>query len=356
MRIIQILPTMAYGDAIGNHTLALNQMIENMGYETEIYAEAVDHRLPAGIAKEIRKMPEIKNQDIVLYHLSTGSELNYFVGNLKCRKIIEYHNITPPVFFNGYNSRARINAQKGLDQAHWLADKADYCLADSDFNRSELKQMGYTQKIDVAPILIPFSDYDKKPSDTVLKKYDDGKTNILFTGRVAPNKKQENVIEAFYYYKKNINANSRLIFVGSYNGMERYYNMLRAYVEELDLLDVEFTGHIPFDEILAYYRIADVFVCMSEHEGFCVPLIEAMKFEVPVLAFASSAVPETLGNGGIILEEKNPKLTAEWIDQLVANKELRGGIQREQRRRLEDFQYDKVSGIYERYLKSFIED
>ncbi len=355
MKIIQMLPTIAFGDAIGNHTLALNQMIKNMGYDTEIYAEAVDQRLPSGIAKEIQKMPEVNSEDVVLYHLSTGSELNYYFGNLKCKKIVEYHNITPPLFFNGYSSKARINAQKGIEQARWLADKADYCLADSDFNRQELRNMGYKQCIDVAPILIPFSDYDKKPSDTIIKKYNDGKTNILFTGRIAPNKKQENIIEAFYYYKTNIDADSRLILVGSYNGMERYYNMLADYVEELELKDVVFTGHIPFDEILAYYRIADVFVCMSEHEGFCVPLVEAMKFEIPVLAFAGSAVSETLGNGGILMEEKNPKIAAEWIDQLAQNKRLRSEIQEEQKQRLSDFQYDRVVDIYEQKLRLFIE-
>jgi glycosyltransferase involved in cell wall biosynthesis len=355
MKIIQMLPTMAYGDAIGNHTLALNQMIKNMGYNTEIYAEAVDQRLPSGIAKEVKKMHEVNDEDVVLYHLSTGSELNYYFGNLKCRKIVEYHNITPPSFFSRYNSRARINAQKGIEQARWLANKVDYCLADSDFNRTELKKMGYEQRIDVAPILIPFSDYEKKPSEVVFEKYNDGKINILFTGRIAPNKKQEDIIEAFYYYKRNINANSRLIFVGSYNGMERYYNMLTGYAEELNLKDVEFTGHIPFNEILAYYKIADVFVCMSEHEGFCVPLVEAMKFEIPILAFANSAIPETMGNGGILLKEKEPKITAEWIDQLTKSSELCDKIRKNQRQRLTDFQYDKIAGIYERHLKKFIE-
>ena len=109
----------------------------------------------------------------------------------------------------------------------------------------------------------------------------------------------------------------RLFFVGKYAGMEAYYEQLKRYVEALDLKDVYFTGHIKFDEILAYYRTADVFVCMSEHEGFCVPLVEAMYFGVPIVAYDSSAIADTLGNGGILTEDKDPKLVAEIINRLV---------------------------------------
>lgn len=110
---------------------------------------------------------------------------------------------------------------------------------------------------------------------------DDGYTNFIFVGRVAPNKKQEDVIRAFYCYKKYCNPKSRLFIVGSYNGMERYYHRLRRYVGALELDNVVFTGHIPFAQILAYYHLADLFLCMSDHEGFCVPLVEAMYFNLP---------------------------------------------------------------------------
>ena len=156
--------------------------------------------------------------------------------------------------------------------------------------------MGYTCPIDVCPILIPFSDYEKEPDRRVLRRYKgDGKTNLLFVGRIAPNKKQENVIRAFYFYHKYYSPDSRLFLVGSWSGMESYYERLCDYVKALGIAEhVVFTGHIRFDEILAYYHLADVFLCMSEHEGFCVPLVEAMYFHVPIVAYSCAAVPDTL--------------------------------------------------------------
>ena len=127
-----------------------------------------------------------------------------------------------------------------------------------------------------------------------MKLYDDDYVNILFTGRVVPNKKQEDVIEAFYYYKRFIQPKSRLILVGSFAGIDKYHDQLEAYVNKLGLEDVIFTGQIKFDEILAYYQLADLFLCMSEHEGFCVPIVEAMYFNVPVIARDTSAIAWTL--------------------------------------------------------------
>ncbi len=355
MKIIQFLPTLAFGDAVGNDTRALGKAICEMGFDTHIYAEAVDSRLPKGTADDLcAGMPDISENDIIIYHLSTGSKLNYSLENYKCRKMMVYHNITPPHFFDGYNMTAMSNAQYGLDGMKHLSDKFDYCTADSDFNRQDLINAGYKCPVDVRPILIPFEDYETKPDSGIIKKFSDGWTNIIFVGRIAPNKKQQDIISSFCYYKKNINPRSRLIFVGSYNGMERYYNRLLDYVKALELDDVIFTGHIKFPEILAYYRIADIFLCMSEHEGFCVPLVEAMYFEVPVIAYKSCAVPYTLGGSGILTDNKNPIEIAMLIDRIVNDKSLRDFIISGQKKRLEDFSYEKIKNIFEKQLKNFI--
>lgn len=354
MKIIQILPTLSYGDAIGNHAISLKKLFQTMGYETQIYAENIDSRLPKGTGYSINRLPRLNENDIVFYHLSTWSKLNYSIGDVHCRKVINYHNITPPHFFAGYSIEAKKKSRLGLQGARYLSDKADYVIAVSEFNKRDLKNLGYSQKIDVAPILISFEDYKQSPSESVIRRYKDGKTNILFTGRIAPNKKQEDIIQAFYYYKKYINSEARLFLVGNYRGMEKYYEKLQNYVKELDLQDVYFTGHIPFNEILAYYQIADLFVCMSEHEGFCVPLVEAMYFQVPILAYDSTAIPETLQSGGILLKEKDPKLTAEWMERLTRDFALRNYILEKQRIRLKDLNYETVSEQYRRYLDQFI--
>lgn len=355
MKIVQFLPTLAFGDAVGNDTVALQRAMRELGYETEIYAEVVDQRLPKGTASDLcGGMPEIADDDFIIYHMSTGSKLNYTLEQYKCRKLMIYHNITPPHFFDGYNAEAATNAQYGLDGLAHLADKVDYCMADSEFNKQELINAGFKCPIEVRPILIPFKDYETKPDEKVIKKYSDGWTNIIFVGRIAPNKKQQDVISAFCYYKKHVNPKSRLIFVGTYGGMEKYYNRLQKYVSALGVDDVIFTGHIKFPEILAFYRVADVFLCMSEHEGFCVPLVEAMYFEVPVIAYDCCAVPWTLGGSGIVVDSKDPAELALLIDRVVSDSGLKQKIIGGQKKRLEDFSYERIKDTFARQLSDFI--
>lgn len=355
MRVIQLLPVLAYGDAIGNDTIALKAALAKAGYESEIYAEVIDDRLPKGTARQVEEL-KVKKKDILFYHLSTCSKLNYKLEEYDCRRMILYHNITPPQFFEGINDDVKKNCQDGLDGAVHLADKVEYAMADSEFNKQDLIRMGYKCSVDVLPILIAFEDYAKKPSKKVLNTYDDEITNIIFTGRVAPNKKQEDVIRAFHFYHKELNPASRLFIVGSYSGMEQYYGMLQEYVERLGLEEsVYFTGHIKFDEILAYYKLADLFLCMSEHEGFCVPLVEAMYFNTPIVAYDSSAVGETLGGSGFLLDRKDPVETAMVMDRILKTPELKEKILENQKARLKYFDNSKIEeqfiNLMEKYVK-----
>ena len=354
MKIIQILPTVAFGDAVSNDTIALKNLIKSLGYQTGIYAENIDKRLDPQSVLSIDKIPHMNSEDIIIYHESTGTKLSYAIPKFNCRKIMIYHNITPPKYFHGYNSDSVKLTSFGLEGASFLRDKIDYCLADSEFNKQCLVEMGYKCKIDVLPILIPFDDYSTPPDEDIINKYNDGKPNILFVGRIAPNKKQEDIIKSFYYYKKYINSEARLFFVGSYQGMESYYERLCDYVEALELTDVYFTGHIKFNQILSYYKIADAFVCMSEHEGFCVPLIEAMYFNVPIIAYSSSAIPYTLGGSGILVNDKDPKIVAELINKVVIDKNLKEEIIAGQKKRIEYFCYNRIKDLFIKYLNNFI--
>lgn len=353
MRIIQMLPTIIRGDAVSNNAIALKHAIVAMGYSTEIYAENIDVRLPRRTARSIKDLPRLNNRDIVLYHLSTGTALNDLVATINGKKVIIYHNITKPCFFSGYNTAAEKRCENGLAGAKKLASIADYALADSKYNKKDLEAMGYCCPIDVLPILIEFKDYLKKPNKALLKKYNDDWTNIIFTGRIAPNKKQEDIIASFYYYKK-INPKSRLFLIGANEGMETYDLRLKEYVRLLELEDVHFTGHIGFDEILAYYKLADAFVCMSEHEGFCVPLVEAMFFDVPVIAYDSSAVGDTLGGSGFLVDDKDPRVVAGVIDRIVKDRNLRENILFNQRLRLKDFEHEKILDQFRVYLKGLL--
>jgi glycosyltransferase involved in cell wall biosynthesis len=250
-----------------------------------------------------------------------------------------------------YNKAAAADCREGYEELAKLADKVDYCIADSEYNKQDLIKAGYKCKIDVLPILIAFSDYDKKPDAPLYGKYNDGVTNIIFTGRIASNKCQQDVIHAFGLYQKYYNSNSRLILVGNEGGYETYKLKMQKYAQLNCIKNVIFTGHIRFAEILACYKAADLFLCMSEHEGFCVPLVEAMYFKIPVIAYNSSAVGETLGKGGILLNEKNALETAALMDKILKDKGLQKKIIANQNERLDDFAHDKILARFNELLR-----
>lgn len=359
MRIVQVLTTLSFGDAVGNDTIALQSVLDEMGYNSCIYAENIDQRLTKVNVKHVDKIGELQSEDIVIYHLSTGTDLNLWIKEQKCRKIMIYHNITPPHFFSDYNKGSEALCEKGYEQVKALANTFDVVFAVSEYNKQELVNMGYTCEIKVLPILIPFEDYEKKPNNKIINKYGtDECINIVFVGRIAPNKKQENVIKAFYEYHNNYNSNSKLFLVGSYSGLENYYQRLVDYCDSLGLSseDVIFTGHIKFDEILAYYAIADVFLCMSEHEGFCVPLVEAMCFDVPIIAKNTSAIGYTLGESGVLLGDNSSLEYAGMINYLMENRSIREDIIDSQRERLKDFSNKFVIELFKNYLNDFLEN
>lgn len=355
IRIVQLLPHLYYGDGVGNDALAIDRIIKELGYSTKIYADEIDRRIAKGLAEPAEKMPQLQEDDVILYHLSTGADMNKRVGNLAGRKIMIYHNITPAFYFKHYSLASTEACEIGRDDLNNLCSKVEYCLADSEYNKQELLEQGYTCTVDVLPILIPFEDYEKEPDKGIINKYKDDWTNIIFVGRIAPNKKQEDIIKTFYYYKKYVNPKSRLFLVGSYKGMERYYQKLLKFVQELQIGDVYFTGHTKFEEILAYYRMADVFVSMSEHEGFGIPLVEAMYFDVPIVAYSCTGVADTLAGAGLKMKEKDCQIAAEMIGILTENAELCNQVLEAQKKRLEDFSYEKIRQQFIDYLKGFLE-
>ena len=345
MRIVQMLPTMSFGDAVSNDAAAIRQMIREMGYETEIYAENIDERLPEGSVKPMLTMRGLTEVDLLIYHGSTGDPMNLWLPSISGRKIMRYHNITPPEFFKEYSEEATERSESGLREMKMISHTFPYGISDSDFNRQGMRKLGFRCPIDVCPIVIPFEDYEKEPDTEVLQKYQgDGYVNLLFVGRITPNKRQENVIRAFAEYHREYEAKSRLFLVGSAKGMEGYLARLQKYVKALGIEEsVIFPGQISFRAILAYYRIADVFLCMSEHEGFCVPIVEAMYFDKPIIALRAAAVPETLGNAGLLLDDSDPMVAAAAVNRIVKDKDLQEILKNERRKQLKKYRYEAVS-------------
>jgi len=332
-----MLEVLSHGDAIGNEAIAIASYLRSRQCDTCIFCISMRGSFPEDFAKLIDEYKD-DDQTVILFHLSAGGRLNEKLFQYRAKVIIRYHNITPPEFFHEYDRAAEFSCLRGRLQAERLRSRAEIVIADSSFNKEDLRAMGYTCPVEVLPIIIQFNDYETAPDQRIIDEYSaDTKKNIIFTGRIAPNKKHEDLIRAFYYYHLS-DPDSRLLLIGGYDQGGSYYKKLIAYRDALGLKgDVIFTGHIPFNQILSYYRIADLFLCLSEHEGFCVPLVEAMWFHVPIIAYDSTAVGDTLGGAGLLLDGKEPELTAASIDRMLKDKELRDYFVQKGIRRLRDF-------------------
>lgn len=336
--IHQLVAGFSKGDAISNEALTLRDIFRSWGFESDIYCEQA--RILPELRKEAieatRLADDVSGDDISLLHLSIGSNVNELFPALPCRKAILYHNSTPPEYFELVNPRTAQDLRKARTQLRALASVADVNLADSEFNALELKEMGYAG-VKVLPLVADLENLKMSPSRRVLKSCGDGKINVLFVGRCAPNKKIEDLLKTFFYFQNYVQPDSRLIHVGSFAGTERYHYLLLTMCKDLGLRDVVMAGSVPQDELNAYYESADLFLCESEHEGFCMPLLEAMSHDIPVLAYAAAAVPETMDGAGVLFREKTHSAIAELMGMLCGNRDLRSAVIEGQRRRLERY-------------------
>ncbi len=328
-----------HGDAISNEALLLRRFARDRGLASDIYCEPA--RVLPELRREVRDVAraeaELGPEDAVLLHLSIGSVVNEIFWRLRTRRAILYHNVTPPEWFEGLNEATARLLALGLQQARQLAGTAQVTLADSAFNAGELAAMGH-RDVKIYPLALDFSQIRAAPDPTRLREWADGRTNLLFVGRGAPNKRIEDLLAVLHYVQRWVEPAARLIHVGSFAGTERYLGLLQARAREWRLRDVVFAGPLPQRALSAAYAAATAFVCMSEHEGFCVPLVEAMAHGVPVVAYAAGAVPETLDGAGVLFRQKRWDLIAETIGRLARDPALRRGVQDAQRRRLERFE------------------
>jgi glycosyltransferase involved in cell wall biosynthesis len=230
----------------------------------------------------------------------------------------------------------------------------DLALGDSEFNRQELEELGFAPT-GVMPIAVDTARITRAPQRPALDRIlGDGLINILFVGRIVPNKRIEDHIRLAEVYKRYVDSYYRFVFVGRYEGIPRYYAMIRALIAQYRMLPERFlfTGGVPDEDLGAYYRWADAYVSLSEHEGFCVPLVESMAADVPVLAYAAGAVPETLGGAGVLFAPKDLEVAAELLGTLVYDRSVRERVLAGQRRRLRDFGPDRVAARLKDVLAS----
>lgn len=258
---------------------------------------------------------------LVIFHYAMPTILSSVVSNLTCPKVLLYCNMTPPVFFNKYDTGLQAELSYGYRQIIALASHFPYSWGSSAYNCSQLREAGFLR----TAVANPPYDFDRLanivPDNRIEKR--PGVKNILFVGRLSPNKRQEDVIKAFYYYHK-LNPRSELNLVGRAQ-FQNYRDDLLKLASDYGL-PVKITEKVSMEALVAYYKNADLFLCMSEHEGFCLPIIEAMYFGVPVVAFDSSAIPETVGDAGIVFNHKNFPYVAQLMHLVLENEELQEGM------------------------------
>ncbi len=335
MKIYQLVAGFTENDAISAEARIIKKKIQEKGFFSEIVSP-IKHTSPE-LKKDVLSPDELEkniaNQDIALLHLSCGSQINEIFAELPCKKALLYHNITPAFYFKGFRKELFNALKKGRDEAQALAHITSVAMADSNFNAAELKEWGFKEPA-IVPLILDFSKYALPANPLWLDRLQDGKLNILFVGRCVPNKKIEDLLRFFAVFKRAVSENARLIVAGSTTGMERYYSLLLIMAKELEIKDdVIFTGSISQAGLNACYKSAHLFLSMSEHEGFCIPLMEAMHFGVPVVAYKAGAVPETMAGAGVVFLKKDFPQLAELAGRIIFNNDLRAAlIKREEAR------------------------
>jgi L-malate glycosyltransferase len=354
MEISQILPSITTGDAVSNECLRMQETLKANGFTSNIYAEHIDSRLASRVISHKKYVDSVNK--ILIFHYSIGSELTAFVKSLKSKKVMRYHNITPSEYFISYNDQLAYLCNKGRMDLRIICNDFVMSIADSEYNRNELVELGY-KNVEVLPVMTDPDRYNHVTLNQNILLRLSGKKNIVFVGKLAPNKAQKDLIRCFYYYTKYIEPDSYLILVGSYDGFEKYYRELLQMVRSLGLNNVILTGKVSFNDLESYYKCADLFLCMSDHEGFCVPIIEAMRHHIPIMAYNSTAIPYTLGDSGILVNDKNNHIEiAEMANEVICDQSLRVKLIKGQDKKLKEYDEKRLEEKFTLMIENLIKN
>ena len=352
MIINQWVPAAHRSDAVGDSARRVRDLLRRRGDVSEIYALTIDEDLRGDVRSFAE--PEARHGDITILHFAVPSIMSDALANLSGGRVLQYHNVTPAHFFAPYDPEIFRITELGRRELSGLAGRVDLALGDSEYNRQELEAVGF-ERTGVMPIVVDSDRLrDTEPRPALEHLLRDGMANILFVGRIAPNKRLEDHIKLAEHYKRYVDTEYRFIFVGRTDAVPRYYATLQALMREYNLLAERFwfTGAVPDADLAVYYRTAHAYVSLSEHEGFCVPLTEAMAADVPILAFGAAAVPETLGGAGICFTPKDLEYAAEALSLLVYDNELRASVISGQRQRLAHFAVARAETALEQMIAS----
>jgi glycosyltransferase involved in cell wall biosynthesis len=324
----QFLPSLGHRDAVGNHTLATQDVLASAGIKGGIWAEDVhpeNRRRGRPFIDYARRRSARTGRNVLLYQASTGSNgMVDFLLTRPERLLIYYHNITPAEFYEPYEPAASVVLQRGRLELAQICSRIDRALANSDYSAKELRALG-VEDVEVFP---PYAvRLDSEPSATHadwLRRTKRG-IDLLFVGRLVPNKGHVNLFRAFAALRAAAEAPPRLFVVGSW-GPAPYIRIVHRVRDRLGPDGIVLSGSITDARLAAHYQEADVLLSLSEHEGFCVPLVEAMRAGVPVVAYDGGAVGETLGGAGVLLRTLDPLVVSEVVNRVACDEDLRRAI------------------------------
>jgi L-malate glycosyltransferase len=354
-RIDQVIPSLASRDAIGGHVLQLRGLLRSRGFESDIYyGTATADRLDQGFPVS-RLSDRSSANRVLLYQLSIGSWMADVFRSRSERKFVNYHNITPAELLESWIPAVGEEVRWGRAQLRELAPVTEFAIADSMFNERELQAAGYGSTATV-PLLIDLDEFAGSPDRSLASRLaaqkEAGGTDLLFVGKVSPHKGQHDLVKALAAYRRLYDPRARLHLVGGAIS-EEYRVAVERFADALGLLDaVNLAGSVTHEELIAYYGAADAFVCLSNHEGFCVPLLEAMYHRVPIVAYTNTAVPETVQGAGLVLPDKQPARVAAAIDRVVNDAQLRDALAAAAADRVETFVLPRVRNEFASALEA----
>lgn len=343
----QFLAGATAGDAITEQALLMRGWLRDLGFTSEIFAWHIHPDMAAEI-QPLTQYRRRRGELWALYHHSIGSDVPGFLADQGLRLVLIYHNITPPEFFEGVDPMRARMAVWGMDQLISLREQTGLALAISRFNAVDLSRAGYSD-VRVLPITLPADRYDLPLNSDLAEALQNGGPSLLFIGRLAPNKRQEDLVRLLYCLRR-IRPDAHLHLVGD-RWVVGYDRWIERLAEQLGVRDgLTLTGKISQKDMVTYLKTVDCYVSMSEHEGFGVPLIESMYVGLPIVAYGAAAVPDTMGQAGIIFYEKEYEALAELIDLLLTDHSLRRRVVRFQNERAQAFLEPQVHRQFVEYL------
>jgi len=353
MIVNQWVPAAHKGDAIGDSARRVRGLLREMGHQSDLYAMTIDDDLRGDVIPWTD--PGARRGDLTIFHFALVSPMTAEFAKLSSGRVLQYHNVTPAHFFAGYDAAIYRLAMLGREDLATLVGQTDRALGDSEYNRRELEELGFTNT-GVFPIAIDTERITNAPRRPALEKVleEEDWPNYLFVGRIVPNKKIEDHIKLAEHFKRYVSEQYRFVFVGKTDATPTYYMAVQGLINRYRMPPGRFmfTGPVPDVDLATYYRMASVYISLSEHEGFCVPLLEAMAADVPVLAFSAAAVPDTLGGAGVQFSPKDLEYAAEILGELTYNDKWRSQVIEGQRRRLADFSDARIRKDLERLTSS----